>query len=93
MSTAVGTIVNMEGKVTEVTTDSISVAFYEVMIDGVLQKFTPVKTVAIANTEYTKDLTTSELALFKKLASANQQSTSLTDEEKLAAKSVISKLP
>lgn len=93
MAASVGMVVTMEGKVTAVGTSDVTVDFYEVLLDGKLQKFSPAKSIVIANTEYsTTELTISELDLFKKLAAANKDSQTLTDEEKLAAKSVIAKL-
>jgi len=92
MAYAVGAEVSLNGTITASSDSSITVGAYEILIGSELYAYTTTYDLTLDTTLFTTALTTTELALFKKLATQYKDATNLSDEEKLAAKSVITKL-
>jgi hypothetical protein len=90
----VGDTVELKGVVKTTGTGTFDVEITEINVEGKLQKFQPVKNMSIATADYlATDLTASELALVKKLATANKANAQLTEDERFAANSIAVKLP
>jgi hypothetical protein len=89
---SVNDTVNVNGTITAVGTDSITVSLEEIYLDSQWRKFGTAKALAVATSDYNTDLTDQELALVKVLAEANKTSTSLTEDQRVLAASIIAKL-
>jgi len=84
--------VEIKGTVTTTGTDSLTVTLNEVYLDSQWRKFSPVKTLTIATSDYDTELTPQELALVKKLSVAKGSAVSLTPDEQVIAASITAKL-
>jgi hypothetical protein len=92
MSITAGDTVNVNGTVTEVVTDSVTVSLEEIYLDSQWRKFETAKSLTVATSDYNTDLTDQELALVKVLAEANKTSTALSEDQRVLAASIIAKL-
>ena len=92
MAYAVGAEVELHGKITESGDSSITVGISEILIGSEYYDYTTTYSLALDTTLFTTSLSPTELALFKKLAVKYQNSTDLTADEIIAAKSAITKL-
>lgn len=88
----VGDNIEISGKVNATTTGEFTVAINEIYVDEQWRKFNPVKEIVVKDTDYDTSLTPQELKLVQSLAEKNKESSVLTDDEQVLAKSIVAKL-
>ena len=84
--------VKLKGTVQSTGTGTFTVAIDEFFVDGVWHKLTTPKTVDVAETDFTNDLTDTELEAVKVMAETAKTDTALSDCKQEVINSIVKKL-